>query len=398
MERVTDVLNNIYNTGMGHLENRRKQRQFEMQGRQFALGEAVKRSELDQQGYRIGETSGGPYGTQFNIQKTGQFSLPKGFVMVNGKPMKDPTYMNPKDEAEANYYSAYSSQFKPQEPTQQPISNAQGYLGSVPSPQSSGDLVLKTQKTPFGATYENVGLDKAKAQAEAEASREQGKGAVIQSAEAIGGSMNRLAQGYADAYREGGVGNALKDWVSSAAIRMGGDVGDRYKKTSALTGLKTEVVARMMPLLTQQGDKAGSVRLVEAIFRKLEDTLPKKYSGKGAAEEQIAATIKNSYGYIKAFHDLGMSADQIENMSDAQFNEYINTLETARGRISLTPQEEESLNGVISEAVQPIRSLDKSSAPNWIPRGYEQHYQTAKSLGYSDEQIKAEVSSMNLGA
>lgn len=189
---------------------------------------------------------------------------------------------------------------------------------------------------------------------------------VMQSAESVAGAMGRLAKGWADAYQEGGVGRADKDIWARANIRFGGDRGDKYRKTSALPGLKTEIIARMMPLMTQQGDKEGSVRLVESVFRKLEETLPKGYSGPGAARDQMSTTMENMFGFAKAFHDLGIGADQVNAMSDEQFSEYIGALETAKNRVTFAPQEKKVLNQITKKTLAPIDQILNKNASSFV--------------------------------
>lgn len=128
MERVTDVLNNIYNTGMSFQENQRKKRQEGMQGRQFALNEAVKRAELGNMGYEMNESQGGPYGTQFKLQKTGQFqqSYP-GFVNVGGVWKKDPLFQTPLEKAQAELYTSWIEKMKPEQANPQQSNPAQQF-------------------------------------------------------------------------------------------------------------------------------------------------------------------------------------------------------------------------------------------------------------------------------
>lgn len=177
---------------------------------------------------------------------------------------------------------------------------------------------------------------------------------VTRSAEAVTSAMGRLAEGWVEAYEEGGVGNILAEKVSDIATRVGGDVGDKYRKTSALPGLKTEIVARMMPILTQQGEKEGSVRLVESVFRKLEETLPKKFSGPGAARDQMAATINNMYGFTKAFYDLGVKAEDVEKMSESEFSSYMSSLEKARERVVSSEEETGAIKEITSSVLKPL--------------------------------------------
>jgi len=180
---------------------------------------------------------------------------------------------------------------------------------------------------------------------------------VDQTAEVVGATTRRFAEWWAKAYDEGGVGNAVKDTWSDLAIRAGGDWGDKYSKKSAIVGLKTEFVARYMPLLTKQGEKDGSVRLVESIFRKVEQTLPKGFSGAKAAYEQLSATMENAIGYSKAFHEAPLSKQDIDNMNDKDFDSYMNTLGKLRARIVFTDEEKKAIDNVRATALEPIQAI-----------------------------------------
>jgi len=96
----------------------------------------------------------------------------------------------------------------------------------------------------------------------------------LQNITLVSGAARELAQTYADAVREGGMGSLGAQVTSKASLFFGGEQAEQFASTEAFPGSKTEIVARMMPLLTQQGDRPGSVRLVATIFDKLSLTLP----------------------------------------------------------------------------------------------------------------------------
>ena len=195
------------------------------------------------------------------------------------------------------------------------------------------------------------------------------KQAVIRSAEGVGSAARRLAEQWAKAYEEGGVGNAAKDYISKAAIRLGGPLGDKYRATSALPGRKTEMMIKMMPILTQQGDKEGSVRLVQTIFERLGDTLPKGYSGIGSARDQLATTVENMFGYAKAFYDSGITKKQIDDMSDSELNAFVDILNQSAQRMAFSPEEQQAMNNVMNTALEPIDKIMNKDQVEELPNG-----------------------------
>jgi len=91
MQRVTDVLNNIYNTGMSFQENQRKKAQEQRQGQQFALDQQLKQAQLggamqDQKlkQFQLDRISGGA-GAQFTpgdnmrVKEYDAYGLPKSY-------------------------------------------------------------------------------------------------------------------------------------------------------------------------------------------------------------------------------------------------------------------------------------------------------------------------------
>lgn len=171
------------------------------------------------------------------------------------------------------------------------------------------------------------------------------------SAHMIGGGMKRLSDAWVGAFKEGGVGNIGRDlFYTQVAERVGGGLQDKYPITASLPGLKTEIVAKMMPLLTQQGDEKGSVRLVESIFRKLEQTLPSGQTGPKSAKSMMEATIRNQYGVVKAFQD-NPPPMRLSEMNEQQLDTYSNFLMESAQQIPLKPEEEQAMQQIIQTSL-----------------------------------------------
>jgi len=142
----------------------------------------------------------------------------------------------------------------------------------------------------------------------------------------IMGAMAEIGQLYAEAYREGGVGSLTKEKVSDLRLRLGGRQAEDLPATDAFPGLKTEVVSRLMPALTQQGDKLGSVRLVETVFRKVEKTLPSKNTPLLNARKMIRATIRNTYRFSRAARQLGLTNEFVDLSIEANRRKFIDAI------------------------------------------------------------------------
>ncbi len=192
--------------------------------------------------------------------------------------------------------------------------------------------------------------------------REKAARSVSRSAEAVSSAIGRLATGYSEAFKEGGVGSRGRQIVSDVSLWFGGETGDAFRKTGALPGLKTEIIARMMPILTQQGEKEGSVRLVKSIWEKVSLTLPGKAEGLGTARDQMGTTINNMYGFSKAFFDIGIRAGDIDEMSEPDFQAYLVDLEIAKDRVIESPEETERIKEIQAGALGPIDKLIEQGA------------------------------------
>ena len=205
---------------------------------------------------------------------------------------------------------------------------------------------------------------------------QEGKRMSLSNINLVTGAVRELSQTYADAYEEGGVGNKLNEWKSDLALYAGGDIGDKFDDTAAFEGQKTEVVSRLMPLLTQQGDKPGSVRLVSTVFDKLEKTLPAKNSGPKSAFKMMEKTVTNMYRFARASQMLSITNESVEAMSDEQLETLSSKVADMADKIEIKGEEKTQLDKLISEALKPISdlslqefsSVEKANAAN-LPKG-----------------------------
>lgn len=128
----------------------------------------------------------------------------------------------------------------------------------------------------------------------------------------------------ADAFDEGGFGNIIDAAKVAAAQKfIGGTVTKKYPRTSAIPGKKVEIITKMMPLLTQQGEKPGSVRLVSTVFERLADSLPganRRGDVRGndvsleESYQMMAETIRSMFRFSQAIKSLNITNEAIENV------------------------------------------------------------------------------------
>ncbi len=221
-----------------------------------------------------------------------------------------------------------------------------------PSPLT-GQLIPKTfKRVPSEEEKQaeikgKVQLVKEKKRGEQQTSIEAGARTALNSLDLSSGAIRELAETYADAYREGGVGSKLKEKFSDASLFFGGRQAERFKETSALPGKTTEVVARLMPLLTQQGEKPGSVRLVQTIFDKLTLTLPKKNTPPKNAKSMMRATISNMYRFARAAARLGITNESIDKTPSEKLEDLSVKISNMAKTIQITGEERKQVDSLL---------------------------------------------------
>jgi len=184
-----------------------------------------------------------------------------------------------------------------------------------------------------------------------------GQRASEQSLLLVSGSFRELAQTYADAVREGGVGNLGSALLAKGRLKLGGRQAEGLSETSALPGLVTEVIGRMMPILTQQGEKPGSVRLVETIFKRLTLTVPQDNTPPKNARSMMEKTLRNMYRFDRASRTLGINNESVEGLNPSQLNQLSSRVANLARTINITGEESKQLKSLISESLRPIDEL-----------------------------------------
>lgn len=180
-----------------------------------------------------------------------------------------------------------------------------------------------------------------------------------QSVMLVAGAARRLAETYRDAYKEKGIGSRGRQITSGTALWFGGERAQKYPATAAFTGQKTEMLTKMMPLLTQQGDKPGSVRLVSTIFDKLEKTLPDYNTPPIPARRMIVETIRNMFGFSLAIKRMGITNEMVEGLNPQQLQQVGNQIANFSKSIQLSPDEKRQLDDLLNTVVAPIDELSR---------------------------------------
>lgn len=173
----------------------------------------------------------------------------------------------------------------------------------------------------------------------------------------IANSARLFAQTHADAIREGGLGSLGAEMASNIAFYFGGEPAEKFEQTEATEGLKTEIISRLMPTLTQQGDKPGSVRLVQTIFAKLEKTLPGKRTPAKNAKNMFSKTLTNAFNFARAAARLGLTNEFIETVPDEELNKFSTQVANIAAGITLTEPEQDALDLLLNTALQPYDEL-----------------------------------------
>ena len=151
-----------------------------------------------------------------------------------------------------------------------------------------------------------------------------GKRAATRSFSTISTSVKDFVDLLGDAFDEGGFGDIIKAGkVALSQKFLGGAVSKQFPATSAIPGKKVEIITKMMPLLTQQGDKPGSVRLVSTVFDRLADSFPganKRGDLRGndisleESRRMLEESIKSMFRFSQAVLSLGITNESVANV------------------------------------------------------------------------------------
>lgn len=152
----------------------------------------------------------------------------------------------------------------------------------------------------------------------------EGERAAARSLAVVSTTLNDFSKIIVGAFDEGGFGDIIKAGKTALKQRFAGGLAtEELVDTSKIPGKKVEIITKMMPLLTQQGDKPGSVRLVSTVFERLSDSLPganKRGDFRGndislqEARGMMSETIKSMLRFAQAINSLDITNESVEQV------------------------------------------------------------------------------------
>ena len=187
-----------------------------------------------------------------------------------------------------------------------------------------GSLKFDVEKTPEEILKEKTASAIATESAKTGAKLGEGQRASERSLSVISTTLNDFSKTLVDAFDEGGFGDVIK--ASKTALKQkfaGGLATKELARTSEIPGKKVEIITKMMPLLTQQGDKPGSVRLVSTVFERLADSLPGAnlrgdVRGNDISLEEsrgmLSSTILSMLRFAQAIQSLGITNEDVDRI------------------------------------------------------------------------------------
>jgi len=197
-------------------------------------------------------------------------------------------------------------------------------------------------------------------------------------------NMYDMGDVLAKSWEQGGAGNLLKKGLTKAA-QKGFVIGDAqsYKSSGSLVGKRTEIVSKMLPMLTQQIGKEGSVRLVESIFTKLGQTIPDEATPPELAKDQMIQSILSMYRTRRALEQIDTKG--IKDMGDDKLDSFATEIAMKAGQIELTPKEQESLDELINKSLKPLNKYYYKKGMNHM---LKDDYNKLRSQGLTIKQAK----------
>lgn len=233
---------------------------------------------------------------------------------------------------------------------------------------TKGEFKLGPEQTVGGLKFEREGaieeklkeetaITEAKKKVETRAKLDVAQRNALNNLDLTTGAFTEMATTYSDAVREGGMGSKLNEIKAAAKLWAGGRQAEDLPNTAAWPGQKTEVIARMMPMLTQQGEKPGSVRLVATVFDKLALTVPTGNTPPKNARKMLEKSIRNMYRFTRAAARLGITNESVEGLSQDVRETLSNRVANLANTMQIVGTEKEQVDNLINSVLSPIDTL-----------------------------------------
>ena len=259
-------------------------------------------------------------------------------------------------------------------PAQQPTGEApQGIPQAIPTAAGTREEVVT------GFTEEGIPTTTVQERPEVKIRREQatklasGKRISFTNLEKVAGSISDLDKVFAAGHKAKELGSLEAELRFKAAQFLGGRLQDEFPNASAFPGKKAEVLFNMIPMLTQQGEKPGSVRIMRSVLKLLGKTLPDNKTGLKAGRKQMAESVRSFFRFARAAELGGIEFDRqfsktnFETLATESIDEdgnvtitfispelrsWVAKVRRAAGRVRLGPEEEEALKLFIDNTLK----------------------------------------------
>ena len=189
--------------------------------------------------------------------------------------------------------------------------------------------------------------------------------------ELVANAFSGASAEHADAYRQGGVGDIGKSIMSALRLRMGGVQAEALSAVQATPGKYTEALLKMMPILTQQVGKEGTIRIIQGVFEKMGETIPTfeaislldphKAIPAKTARRMMANTLDSLLRFTRATEflqaDIGLLKKQEGEMDTTyqqRLDAFTERLARVSSRIQFSPEEKQAAKQFIDNSLKPI--------------------------------------------
>ena len=169
----------------------------------------------------------------------------------------------------------------------------------------------------------------------------------------VAGTARDLSEWLRIGYETGGAGDKYKAWMTERTAEgwfpEWTGFPEKYGRTTAVAGKRIEMIMKMFPMLTQQLEKEGSIRLVQSVLEGIGKSIPELHTPPQGARPQLESTIESMFRINRASDSIDFSGLDKKNPQG-----YIDRINKIANSIDLTPEEYEGLKAIKSSALKPI--------------------------------------------
>lgn len=266
-----------------------------------------------------------------------------------------------------------STAIAPREPVSLPGAGASlkglakkpGFIEVPVKRTATGEIETKFVEDPETVAGQKRIEESNKRQIERQFKKQAGQAQATSSFQIVSKTLQDLGTDLVSSWEEGSGGSLSNSLKTKAVLKLGRDSKNigldpaKFVAGGKISGKRTEFLTKVMPILTQQGDKQGSVRLITTVFEKLGLTIPDLNTAPEIARGQIEATIQSMFGFVRPYlqvlNQAGLNNDIVEEeLSDEEIDDLANQIIDIAGSIDLTPQEQKQTDDAVATVLRPI--------------------------------------------